>query len=320
EGWNQSYQTLCKFPRHMLYVGRPVADLIRFNAERGKIKTAPEDIENAINRRIQFMREGSSYVAQRTIRDTQVIELRGRPLPGGGYVTSYSDITHYKRVEGELREMNETLEQRVAARTQEAEQAQESRTRFLAAVSHDVLQPINAARLFASALHDSDNPEEMPRLAERVDTSLRTAEELLEGLLDVSRLDAGALKPELGVIRAREMLQHLADQYAPMAMRRGLTLRIYGRDACVFSDPRLLRRVLQNFLADALRYTQQGRIVLGARLRGQEVEFQVWDTGQGIPEHHIQQIYAEFHRYEQPFDWDGRGLGLGLSICQRISL
>ena len=318
--WNQSYQQLFKYPRNMLYVGRPVADLIRFNAERGKIKTAPEDIENAINRRIQFMREGSSYVAQRTIRDTQVIELRGRPLPGGGYVTSYSDITHYKRVEGELREMNETLEQRVAARTQEAEQAQESRTRFLAAVSHDVLQPINAARLFASALHDSDNPDEMPRLAERVDTSLRTAEELLEGLLDVSRLDAGALKPELGVIRAREMLQHLADQYAPMAMRRGLTLRIYGRDACVFSDPRLLRRVLQNFLANALRYTQQGRIVLGARLRGQEVEFQVWDTGQGIPEHHIQQIYAEFHRYEQPFDWDGRGLGLGLSICQRISL
>src|SRR5690606_36582616 len=105
--WNQSDQQLFKYPRNMLYVGRPVADLIRFNAERGKIKTAPEDIENAINRRIQFMREGSSYVAQRTIRDTQVIELRGRPLPGGGYVTSYSDITHYKRVERELREMNE---------------------------------------------------------------------------------------------------------------------------------------------------------------------------------------------------------------------
>ena len=318
--WNQSYQQLFKYPRAMLYVGRPVADLIRFNAERGKIETTKQDIDEAINRRIQFMRDGSSYVSQRTLNDTQVIELRGRPLPGGGYVTSYSDITHYKHVERELREMNENLEQRVAERTQEAEQAQESRTRFLTAVSHDVLQPINAARLFASALHDSENPKEMPHLAERIDTSLRTAEELLEGLLDVSRLNAGALKPELSVISVRQLLQHLADQYAPMATRRGLSLSLYARDLYVYSDQRLLRRVVQNFLANALRYTQKGRVVLSARLRNDHVEFQVWDTGQGIPEHHIQQIYAEFHRYEQPFDWDGRGLGLGLSICQRIAL
>lgn len=319
--WNLSYQQLFKYPGGMLYVGRPVADLIRFNAERGKIERVKgTDIEQAIERRIQFMREGSSYVSQRTLNDKQVIELRGRPLPGGGYVTSYSDITHYKRVERELREMNDNLEQRVAVRTQEAEQAQESRTRFLTAVSHDVLQPINAARLFASALRDTSDSSEMPHLAERVDTSLRTAEELLEGLLDISRLDAGALKPELGVINAQQLLQHLADQYAPMAARRGMTLRIHARPVQVYSDHRLLRRVLQNFLANALRYTQEGRIILSARVRGDEVEFQVWDSGQGIPPHHIQQIYAEFHRYEQPFDWDGRGLGLGLSICQRISL
>lgn len=319
--WNQSYKHLFKYPRHMLYVGRPVADLIRFNAERGKIKTAKHDIEEAINRRIQFMRDGSSYVSQRTLNDTQVIELRGRPLPGGGYVTSYSDITHYKRVESELREINDTLEQRVAMRTQEAEQAQELRTRFLTAVSHDVLQPINAARLFASALHDTQDTTEMPHLAERIDTSLRTAEELLEGLLDVSRLDAGALKPELGVINAKQLLQHLVDQYAPMALSRGLEIVIHARaDIQVYSDHRLLRRVLQNFLANSLRYTEKGRVLLAARKRGEEVEFQVWDTGQGIPEHHIQQIYSEFHRYDQPFDWDGRGMGLGLSICQRISL
>jgi signal transduction histidine kinase len=266
------------------------------------------------------MREGSSYVTQRMLNDKQVIELRGRPLPGGGYVTSYSDITHYKRVERELREMNDSLEQRVAVRTQEAEKAQESRTRFLTAVSHDVLQPINAARLFASALRDTHDLAEMPNLAERVDTSLRTAEELLEGLLDISRLDAGALKPDLGVINVQHLLQHLADQYAPMAARRGIQLRIHARPLQVYSDHRLLRRVLQNFLANALRYTQEGRVVFGVRVRGEELEFQVWDSGQGIPPHHIQQIYAEFHRYEQAFDWDGRGLGLGLSICQRIAV
>jgi signal transduction histidine kinase len=319
--WNQRYQQLFDYPPSMLYVGRSVADLIRFNAERGKVDGVESiGVEQAIERRIQFMREGSSYVTQRMLNDKQVVELRGRPLPGGGYVTSYSDITHYKRVERELREMNDSLEQRVAVRTQEAEKAQESRTRFLTAVSHDVLQPINAARLFASALRDTHDLAEMPKLAERVDTSLRTAEELLEGLLDISRLDAGALKPDLGVINVQHLLQHLADQYAPMAARRGIQLRVHARPLQVYSDHRLLRRVLQNFLANALRYTQEGRVVFGVRVRGKELEFQVWDSGQGIPPHHIQQIYAEFHRYEQAFDWDGRGLGLGLSICQRIAV
>ncbi|AYN21364.1 PAS domain-containing hybrid sensor histidine kinase/response regulator [Alcaligenes aquatilis] len=319
--WNQRYQQLFDYPPSMLYVGRSVADLIRFNAERGKVDGVESiGVEQAIERRIQFMREGSSYVTQRMLNDKQVVELRGRPLPGGGYVTSYSDITQYKRVERELREMNDSLEQRVAVRTQEAEKAQESRTRFLTAVSHDVLQPINAARLFASALRDTQDRAEMPNLAERVDTSLRTAEELLEGLLDISRLDAGALKPDLGVINVQHLLQHLADQYAPMAARRGIQLRIHARPLRVYSDHRLLRRVLQNFLANALRYTQEGRVVFGVRVRGEELEFQVWDSGQGIPPHHIQQIYAEFHRYEQAFDWDGRGLGLGLSICQRIAV
>lgn len=317
--WNQNYQQLFRFPVGMLYVGRPVEDLLRFNAERGKITGASQDMEEAIQRRITFMRNGSSYVSQRTLND-KVIELRGRPLPGGGYVTSYSDISHYVRVERELRDINETLEQRVAERTREAETAQESRTRFLTAVSHDVLQPINAARLFASALRETDEVDEMPRLAERIDTALRTAEDLLEGLLDISRLDAGVLKPEIEVINVAKLLHHLADQYAPMALRRGLKLRVRAPNVYVRSDPRLLRRVLQNFLANALRYTKEGRILVGARRRGENIVFQVWDSGQGIPPQHVKQIYAEFHRYEQPFDWDGRGLGLGLSICQRISL
>ena len=317
--WNQNYQQLFRFPVGMLYVGRPVEDLLRFNAERGKMSGSSQDMDEAIQRRITFMRNGSSYVSQRTLND-KVIELRGRPLPGGGYVTSYSDISHYVRVERELRDINETLEQRVAERTREAEKAQESRTRFLTAVSHDVLQPINAARLFASALRETDEVDEMPRLAERIDTALRTAEDLLEGLLDISRLDAGVLKPEIEVINVAKLLHHLVDQYAPMALRRGLKLRVHAPNVYVCSDLRLLRRVLQNFLANALRYTKEGRILVGARRQGENIVFQVWDSGQGIPPQHVKQIYAEFHRYEQPFDWDGRGLGLGLSICQRISL
>ncbi|MEE7566947.1 response regulator, partial [Xanthomonas sp. Kuri4-3] len=110
-----------------------------------------------------------------------------------------------------------------------------------------------------------------------------------------------------------------AAQYAPVAAGRGLRLHVHARPLWVRSDRRLLRRVMQNFIANALRYTRQGRIVLGLRGRGDEVELQVWDTGPGIPEHHMRQIFEEFHRYQQPFDWGEQGLGLGLSICQRIS-
>lgn len=318
--WNRRYQQLFDYPDGMLYIGRPVADLIRYNAERGELGAlGPEEIEAEVAKRIEYMRMGSPHVSERVRASGQVLELRGQPLPGGGYATSYSDVTDYKRAERELREINEHLEQRVAERTREAEDAQESRSRFLTAVSHDVLQPLNAARLFTSALRESTDPQEQAHLAERVDTALRAAEELLDGLLDVSRLDAGKLEPEIVDFDAGALLRELAAQYAPMAAARSIAIRVYAPALPVRSDRRLLRRVLQNFIANALRYTPRGRVVLAARPRGDGIALQVWDSGPGIPEHHMRQIYQEFHRYEQPFDWDGRGLGLGLSICQRIS-
>jgi PAS domain S-box-containing protein len=316
--WNRRYQEMFDYPQGMLYVGRPVAELIRYNVKRGLIGAAAQ-VEAEVDKRLEYLRRGGAHVYVRERDDGRVIESRGEPLPGGGYVMTFNDITDYKRVERALRESNETLEQRVAARTREAEDAQASRTRFLAAVSHDVLQPLNAARLFASALRESDNGAEQRHLAERVDTSLRAAEELLDGLLDVSRLDTGALKPELTDFDASELLRQLAAQYAPMAAARALDLRVHALPLPVRSDRRLMRRVLQNFLANALRYTREGRIVLAARARGDNVELQVWDTGPGIPEHHLQQIFEEFYRYEQPSHGDEQGLGLGLSICQRIS-
>jgi PAS domain S-box-containing protein len=316
--WNRRYQQMFGYPDGMLYVGRPVADLIRYNAERGELGEG--DIDVQINRRIGYMRAGSPHIFERTRSDGRVIEMRGQALPGGGYVTSYNDITDYKHAETALLEANETLEQRVAERSHEAEVAQQSKTRFLAAISHDVLQPLNAARLFASALRDSHhNNDEQRHLAERVDASLRAAEELLDGLLDVSRLDAGGLHPVIGDFDVSLLMRELAAQYSPVAAGRGLRLDLFARPAWVRSDRRLLRRVLQNFLANALRYTRQGRIVLAVRHRRDEIELQVWDTGPGIPEHHMQQIFNEFHRYQQPFDWGEQGLGLGLSICQRIS-
>jgi len=329
--WNRRYQELFDYPDGMLYVGRPVSDLIRWNAERGEMGPGPHDdysldetrIDEIVRRRLAHLRAGAPHVFERVRANGQVIEMVGRPLIGGGYVTSYSDVTDYKRAEQALREANENLEQRVEQRTQEAESAQQSKTRFLAAVSHDVLQPLNAARLFTTALRESDDVHEQRRLAERVDASLRAAEDLLDGLLDISRLDAGALRPELDDLDAGELLRELAAQYAPSAAGRGLHLRVRvpPMPLSIRSDRRLLRRALQNFLANALRYTREGGVLMAARARphSRQIELQVWDTGPGIPEHHLEQIFDEFRRFDQPGSGGERGLGLGLSICQRIS-
>ena len=328
--WNRRYQDMLGYPDGMLYVGRPIVDLIRWNAERAElIEMAPAsgetlDIEQQVRRRLDHLRAGRPYVFQRVRHNGQVIEMRGQPLPGGGYVTSFNDITDFKHAEQALREVNETLEQRVEQRTREAEAAQQSKSRFLAAVSHDVLQPLNAARLFATAMRETPDGDERMRLAERVDAALRAAEDLLDGLLDVSRLDAGALTPERTHFDAAELLHELAAQYAPSAAGRGLALRVHARaGAHVRSDRRLLRRALQNFIANALRYTREGGVLLALRERGDAVELQVWDTGPGIPAHHLEQIFEEFRRFDTPQRGQGiggeRGLGLGLSICQRIA-
>ncbi|MGY0505743.1 hybrid sensor histidine kinase/response regulator [Luteimonas sp. e5] len=315
--WNRQYQEMFGYPDGMLYVGRPIADLLRWNAENGEMGEG--DIEAHIERRTAHLRAGAPHVFERVRASGQVIEMRGRPLPGGGYVTTFSDVTAYKQVEQALREANETLEQRVELRTREAEAAQQSKARFLTAVSHDLLQPLNAARLFTSALRESGDGDEARHLGERVDASLRAAEDLLEGLLDISRLDANELKPELALFDAGELLHELAAQYAPIARQRGLALRVRTpRECIVRSDRRLLRRALQNFIANAMRYTREGGVLLALRRRGAEVALQVWDTGPGIHPNHLQEIFEEFRRFALPGQGE-RGLGLGLSICQRIA-
>lgn len=164
----------------------------------------------------------------------------------------------------------------------------------------------------------------MRQLAGQIDAALGAAEDLLDGVLDISRLDAGALQPDIQAIDLHALLGALQQQYAPLAAKRRLQWRLrisarHGAPLWVRSDARLLRRVLQNFAANALRYTQHGGVLMTARPRGSALLLQVWDTGPGIPPAHLARIYDEFHRYQQVFDWDGRGLGLGLSICQRIA-
>ncbi|MCE3002286.1 MAG: hybrid sensor histidine kinase/response regulator [Xanthomonadaceae bacterium] len=330
--WNRRYAELFDYPADLLYIGRPVADLVRFNAERGLL--GPGDVEDLVQRRVWHLRMGRPHVFLRERPDGRVIESRGTPLPDGGYLMTFTDVTDYKRVEHELREATERLEHRVAERTRElsnalgaqkvaqlaAEAANQSKTRFVAAASHDLLQPLNAARLFASALRARPGIDPEPSaLGERIDTALRAAEELLDGLLDISRLDAGAQRVQIEVFPVAELFDTLRAQFGGLAGARGLALRIRGLPLHVRSDRRLLRRVLQNLVSNALRYTQSGGVLLAARRRGGVVRFEVWDSGPGIASEHQQRIFEEFQRLDQASPWGEKGLGLGLSICERIA-
>lgn len=330
--WNRRYLEMFGYPDGMVHIGRSVADLIRYNAERGECGAG--DIDHHVIKRIDYMRQGSPYVFERVRTDGSIIEMRGRPLPAGGFVTTYTDITAYKHAENGLREANENLEQRVDQRTQElsaaldaqheamqqAQVANQSKTRFLAAASHDLLQPLNAARLFTSALrHQPGLDAESSTLAQRIDTAFKAAEDLIESLLEASRLDAGGYQPEISVIALGELFGSIKDQFAVVANARGLHLRVVPTRLHVRSDAQLLRRIVQNFVSNALRYTRAGTVLLGARRDGDNVRIEVWDTGPGVAPEQRAAIFDEFQRGKQASPWGEKGLGLGLAICERMA-
>lgn len=329
--WNRRYLDLFDYPDGFVYVGRPVADLIRHNASRRLLGDG--DIEAQIERRLAHLRAGTPHVFVRERPDGRVIETRGEPLPGGGYLTTFSDITSYKHVENALREANETLEQRVALRTGElehallaeqravrqAESANQSRTRFLAAASHDLLQPLNAARLFTSALRHQPLDDESGRLAERIDTAFKAAEDLLDALLEASRLEAGKYQVDVSDFALGSLIDSLQQQFGVLAATRGLKLRFVATHAWARSDAQLLRRILQNFLANALRYTKNGGVVCGVRRSGANLRIEVWDSGPGIAEDQLVHVFDEFRRGTHVSPWGEKGLGLGLAICERMA-
>ncbi|XKE46284.1 PAS-domain containing protein [Halomonas organivorans] len=469
--WNQRYLELFRFPDHLIRVGAPVDKIFRYNAHSGEY--GPGDPEEHVQLLLDNIRDGQPHRYVRYRQDGSVLEVQGNPMPGGGFVFTYQDITQQKRIEealirsenniriytdnvpaliayfdkdrrylftnrayeqafgidrnavigkpvqevmpeplarerepwiaralaGErvnfevslrlaeglrymlvtytphfgdsgailgffalyqditerrraeiaLKETNETLEERVRERTQalseanaalrqenrvraEAEQAlrqakqvaedaNASKTRFLAAASHDLLQPLNAARLFTSALSQDMEAEEMRRTIGHIDNSLQAAEELLGTLLDISKLDAGALTPRRSHFALADIFHPLRAEFEVMAEDRGLDLVVVPTRAWVDSDAQMLRRIVQNFLSNAIRYTQEGRVLLGCRRQGERLSIEVWDSGPGIPEAKQAEIFQEFRRLDQAsrHKESEKGLGLGLSIADRMS-
>lgn len=200
-----------------------------------------------------------------------------------------------------------------------SERANKVKTRFFTAVSHDVLQPLHAARLSLSALIDGVEAEEHRQLAEQVDHALSSIEELLRTMLDISKLEAGVIRPTLQPVALKPLFQSLLLDLKPLVDAKGLTLGCRSRNLAVISDPLMLRRILQNLLANALHYTRRGGIRIAARPRGDQVRIEVWDTGPGIPEVERERIFEEFQRGSSSSNANRGGFGLGLSIVSRMA-
>ncbi|MGH6711906.1 MAG: hybrid sensor histidine kinase/response regulator [Bradyrhizobium sp.] len=201
---------------------------------------------------------------------------------------------------------------------QQAEAASSLKSSVLISVTHDLLQPLNAARLTLSVLAESADSPKGAALTEQIDRSLATLEALLRTLLDISKLDAGVLKPEFRPVTITSLFEPLQQEFAAIAAKRNLSLRIRPCRESVISDPLMLRRMLQNLLANALRYTQRGRVLMGCRMRNGSLCIEVHDTGPGIPEAQHESIFMEFQRGETSMG-DHAGVGLGLSIVRRFA-
>ncbi|MGZ7458997.1 hybrid sensor histidine kinase/response regulator [Pseudomonas sp. Ma2-10] len=329
--WNRRYLELFNYPDGLIRLGRPIADIIRYNAERGLC--GPGEAEVHVARRLHWMRQGRAHTSERLFPNGRVIELIGNPMPGGGFVMSFTDITAFREAEQALTEANEGLERRVTERTHElsqlnvalteakgtAESANQSKTRFLAAVSHDLMQPLNAARLFSAALSHQDDGlcGETQKLVHHLDTSLRSAEDLISDLLDISRLENGKINPDSKPFVLNEMFDVLGAEFKALARDQGLKFRVRGSTLRVDSDIKLLRRILQNFLTNAFRYAK-GPVLLGVRRRKGELCLEVWDRGPGIPLDKQQVIFEEFKRLDSHQTRAEKGLGLGLAIADGL--
>jgi PAS domain S-box-containing protein len=471
--WNKRYEDIFEFPEDFLAVGKPIASIFRFNASRGLIGDyqSEEQIEIALQRRLDHLNKGTAHRRESLLSSGVTLEIIGQPMPNGGYVTSFSDITPYKETETALRESeqairvytdnlpamiayvdqdwriqfinkafertlrvwreqvigrpnaeiftaeefelrkpylerafegrrqrfevtiargdehkefealyvphrndsgdvqgifvlyqdvterneakraleisNQTLEERVSNRTEElqsvnaalasenmrraeteaalmeavkaTETANLSKTRFLAAASHDLLQPLNAARLFTTTLAERAENDEMRELTGHLEGALTSAENLISTLLEISKLDAGALHPEPRPFALKELFEQLTQEFQVIAQNRDIAFRARFRDVVVDTDPKLLRRVLQNFLSNALRYTEAGgRVLFAVRTFGANVRIEIWDTGIGMHADDVPSIFDEFKRLSEGVKTEQKGLGLGLSISKRI--
>lgn len=319
--WNEVALQILEIPEHLVEHGMRVA---RFRQPflPGHIfdeACQPTAIFDWLNKR----HDRGTLRQQVFIKNTAQYEVFGQVMKDGSAVISFNDITSLCRAYHDLHQTNETLEQRVSERTEEllaardaAEIANASKSRFVAAASHDLLQPVNAAKLFISSLENTDLDERQSNIVERIFKSFHSVETILGALLDISKLDSGQAALNISEFSIQPVLDGIRNEFSPLARDKGLRFDVVSSSVEVRSDPVYLRRILQNLVANAIRYTHSGRVLVGVRRRQYVIEFQVSDTGIGIAKEEQEKIFEEFHRIDRQLVSDS-AMGLGLTIVKR---
>ncbi|SMX28449.1 Virulence sensor protein BvgS precursor [Pelagimonas phthalicica] len=255
---------------------------------------------------------------------TMTLQVFGRGMPDQGFVISVTDVTAEREAAQKLAEINEILERRVVERTMEledalaaAERANASKSRFVAAASHDLLQPLSAAKLFIASLADRDQPDADRAVLSKAEAALGSAEQIIDALLDISKLDSDeGISFDVRPVALDDVLGPLCDEGDVLAREHGLELRYVPSSVIVDTDPAYFRRIVQNLVSNAIRYTQTGKVLVGVRRIADSARIEVWDTGPGISEEDQLAIFEEFRRLD-PNASDNEGLGLGLAIVER---
>ncbi len=324
--WNRQFRALLEIPVELGQVGTSLTSL----SEAISLKTTKKPRSNDdLTKLLLEINKPFQITLKKTNR---IIEVLTKTVPDGGLVISWNDTTEKATAARALQEANETLEGRVRQRTEEltqlnidlatareaAEAANIGKTKFLAAVGHDILQPLNAARLYTSSLVEQLSESPSQELANNVDDALESVEDILGSVLAISRLDSGVLAPNFTVLPIARLFKKLEVEFRPIAQAKGLKLNIISNGFHVRSDYSLLRRLLQNLVSNAIKYTQTGTITVDAKIKRNKVIFEVSDTGSGILDKDRLIIFQEFKRLDSGKK-AAPGLGLGLSIVKRLA-
>jgi len=328
--WNRPFRQILHLPVQYGQVGVSLRDVLRQTARTGYFgegdaePLADEHMHSLVTRL-------EPYVARLPANDA-VIRVEARRMSDGGVALTFSDVTEEVESKAALEQAKVTLERRVEERTAEltrinealkkasaaAEEANIGKTRFIAAAGHDILQPLNAARLYATALSERSKGQAAEPLVRDLETSLDSVEEIFRAVLDLSRLDTGAITPEIRAFRLQKLFDQIRVEFEPLARERGLDFRVLPTSLSVTSDPALLVRLLRNLVSNAIKYCAHGRVIVGCRRKRGIVSIGILDSGIGIPLADQEVIYHEFRRLDAGARI-AQGLGLGLSIVQRLA-
>jgi PAS domain S-box-containing protein len=289
-------------------VGEPVELLMpeRFHAAHPGHRTGFVD-----NSRVRPMGANLELQGRRKNGEEFPVEISLSPVDGpDGHLVSSAirDVTDRKAIEHELERAREA-----------AENATQTKSRFLAAASHDLRQPLQSLSLYLAVMLRQSDDSRQREIGEKMGQSLETMGELLDALLDISKLDGGSIEPEKRDFSIRKLFDRLVTDNAQQAKQKGIALHCTAADHVVHSDPALLERVIENFVTNAIRYTENGEVSIDCRSDGRSVRISVQDTGVGMPSEELDKIFEEYYQLDNPVRDRRKGLGLGLSIVKHIS-